>query len=89
MLLLALLALDRGYYYRMLIAAVEYARELEQQSGNITQLVELALSTRLSLSVTRRSALLALWLFYVISSEYRVVLLIAAHEATAPSIPIP
>jgi hypothetical protein len=28
LLLLALLALDRGYHYRMLIAAVDYARDL-------------------------------------------------------------
>jgi len=75
MLLGALLVLDRFYYYRMLVAAVQYGEEIERESGSPEQPIELGLTRRISASVTVSSSSMALWLLYIIPMVAGIVLL--------------
>ncbi|HJY78067.1 MAG TPA: hypothetical protein VKE95_15630 [Burkholderiales bacterium] len=66
LLLVSLFLLDRCYYFRMLIATVELAEEIERESGSAMQPIELKLTQHVSASVSRRTASLVLWLFYAV-----------------------
>jgi hypothetical protein len=78
---LALLAIDRGYYYRMLLATAEYAAQLERESGSKEQPAKLGLSSHIVLRVSRRSASVTLWLFYLVPLVIGLLLLTAALMA--------
>ena len=66
LLLLSLFLLDRCYYYRMLLAAVEHGEELERESGTPAQPIELRLTQRISASVSRPMGTFVLLVFYAV-----------------------
>src|SRR5215470_7344913 len=66
LLLVSLFLLDRCYYYRMLLATVEHAEEIERESGSAAQPIELKLTQRISGSVSRPMSSLVLFAFYAV-----------------------
>jgi hypothetical protein len=66
LLLASLFVLDYFYFYRMLIAVVQRAEELEIESRRPGEPLELNLSSCLSRSISRTRASLVLFFFYFI-----------------------
>ena len=66
LLLLSLFLLDRCYYFPMLLATVELGEEIERESGSAAQPIELKLTQRVSATVSRTRAKVALLIFYAV-----------------------
>jgi len=86
LLLVSLFLLDRCYYYRMLLAAVEHAEEIERESGSAAQPIELRLTRRISGSVSRPMSSLVLFMFYAVPFVIGLLFItgLIALTATAP-----
>jgi hypothetical protein len=65
--LVALCMLDHMYYYRLLIASVRHAEEIEPALLTDLGIDGDGMTNYLSKSVSRRSAALASWLFYILT----------------------